>query len=52
MEVAYEKIVYWKRNLFLHPTGNANKNCIDKMTRLLNGWISENAIKDIAFKTT
>ena len=35
MEDAYEKIVYWRRNLFLLPAGNVSKNYIDELTRLL-----------------
>ena len=34
VEDAYEILVYWRRNLFLLPTGNAGRNYIDEMTRL------------------
>ena len=32
VEDTYEKIVYWRRNLFLLLTGNASKNYINEMT--------------------
>ena len=35
VEVAYEKVFYWKRSLFLLPTGNASRNYINEMMRLL-----------------
>ena len=44
----YKESLFLRRNLFLLPTGNANKNCINKMTPLLHGWINENAMQDIA----
>ena len=40
-----------RRNLFLLSKGSARKNYINEMMRPLTGWINENAIKDIAFKT-
>ena len=46
----YEKIVYWRKNLFLLPTGKAGKRYIDEITRLLNAWEQDSAIKHIAFK--
>ena len=32
---AYEKIVHWRNNLFLLPSGKAGKEFIDEMTRLI-----------------
>ena len=32
----YEKIVFWRRNLFMLPNGAAGKNFIREITRLLN----------------
>ena len=46
----YDKIVYWRRNLFMLPNGGAGKNYIRKMTRLLNSWNEESPLKDIATK--
>ena len=40
-----------RRNLFLLPKGSASKNYINEIMHPLTGWINENAIKDVAFKT-
>ena len=50
LSLAYEKIVYWKKNLFLLPSGQAGKSFIDEMSRLMNEWIRKSPLKDIAFK--
>ena len=47
----YEKIVYWKKNLFLLPSGQAGKSFISKTPTLMNEWIHEESpLKEIAFK--
>ena len=46
----YEQIVYGKRNLFLLPSGKAGKQYIDETTKLMNEWLQESPLKDIAFK--
>ena len=46
----YDKIVYWRRNLFMLPNGGAGKNYIREMTRLLNSWNEDSPLKDIAMK--
>ena len=50
LSLACEKIVYWKKNLFLLPSGQAGKSFIDEMYRLMNEWIHESPLKDIGFK--
>ena len=47
---AYEKIVYWRKNLFLLPIGAAGKRFINKMTRMINAWVYDTPIKNIALK--
>ena len=47
---AYEKIVHWKRNLFMMPSGVAGKKYIDEVTRLLKLWIQDSPLKSIALK--
>ena len=37
---AYEKIIQWKRNIFMLPTGASGKKYIDETTRLFNLWIN------------
>ena len=48
MADVYKESLFLRRNLFLLPTGNANKNWINEMRPLLHGWIHENAMQDIA----
>ena len=37
--------------MVLLPNGSASQNYINEVMRLPTGWINDNAIKDIAFKT-
>ena len=50
VSTVYEQIVYWKKNLFLLPSGKAGKQYIDETTKLMNEWLQESPLKDIAFK--
>ena len=50
VSTVYEQIVYWKKNLFLLPSGKAGKQYIDETTKLMNEWVQESPLKDIAFK--
>ena len=38
---AQKKIVHWKRNLFMLPSGDAGKNYIEEVTRLSKLWIND-----------
>ena len=51
LDTAYEQIVYWRQNLFLLPTGKAGKKFIREITRLINCWIDNTALKPIALKS-
>ena len=46
----YEKIVFWRSNLFLLPTGKSGRNFILELTRLINAWVDNSAMKDISLK--
>ena len=46
----YEKIVHWKRNLFMLPSGAAGKNYIEEVTRLMKLWINDTLLREIALK--
>ena len=48
LNVIYDFIVYWKKNMLL--TGRAGEDYIDEITRLLNAWIQDSAMKHITFK--
>ena len=50
VEQIYEKVVYWKKNLFLLPTGKSGKLYIDESVKLLNSWVEGTALFEIAFK--
>ena len=49
MKKAYEKIVFWRKNLFLLPTGKAGKSFIDEITRLLNAWEQNSPMQSMVF---
>ena len=44
------KIVCWRKNLFLLPTGEAGKSFFNEMSRMINAWVYDTPIKDIALK--
>ena len=46
----YEKIVYWKKNIFLLPTGECGRCCIDETTMLIDAWARGSPLKNIALK--
>ena len=46
----YEKVVYWRKNLFLLPTGKAGQCYIDEITKLMDDWAHDSPLKEIAFK--
>ena len=51
LNVIYDIIVYWKKNLFMLPTGGAGKDYIDEITRLFNASIQDSAMKHITFQS-
>ena len=46
----YEKTVYWKKNIFLLPTGECGRCFIDETTRLIDAWVRDSPLKNIALK--
>ena len=47
----YEKVVvYWRKNLFLLPTGKVGQCYIDEIAKLMNDWAHDSPLKEIAFK--
>ena len=50
VELIYEKVFYWKKNLFLLPTGKSGKLYINESVKLLNNWVERTALHNIAFK--
>ena len=47
---AYDKIVYWRKNIFMVPSGRDGKRFIKKITRLINLWIENSPFANIALK--
>ena len=50
MDSAYNEIVYWKKVLFLLPTGAAGKGFIKEIIRLVNSWTYKSNLETIALK--
>ena len=50
VSIVYEQIVYWKKNLFLLPSGKTRKQFTDKTTQLMYERLQNSPLKDIAFK--
>ena len=47
----YEEIVFWKRNLFLLPTGSSGKTFISETTKWIDHWNNDSAhFTEIAMK--
>ena len=42
--------MYWRKNSFLRPTEALGKSFINEMTRMINAWVYDTLIKDIALK--
>ena len=47
---AYEKTDYSRKNLFFLPKGAAGKSFINEMTWMINAWVYDTPIKNIALK--
>ena len=45
---AYEGIDFWRKNIFMLPTGAAGKRYINHITQLLYEWVNDSPLKDIA----
>ena len=41
----YERIVFWRKNLFLLPSGSSGKRFIRETTQLIHSWIDATPIK-------
>ena len=48
LEETYNQVVYWRKNIFMVPTGAARKKVIDGISRLLNLWTNGTPLKNIA----
>lgn len=46
----YDETVYWRKNVFFLPTGEAGEANVEKVSRLMNAWVNDSAQKIVAFK--
>ena len=46
----YETVVFWRKNLFLLPSGKAGRKFIGKVSRLMSEWLHDSPLKDVTFK--
>ena len=47
---AYNQIVYWRKNVFMVPTGAAGKNMFHEIYKLLNLSTRKTPLKNIVLK--
>ena len=50
LNAVYDKAVFWRKNIFLLPSGKSGKQYIEETTRLINSWIHNSPLQDVAFK--
>ena len=46
----YEHVVFWKKNIFLVPSGKQGKSFIEEINKFLNEWLQNSVFKPVAFK--
>ena len=46
----YETVVFWRKNMFLLPSGKAGRKFIEEVSRLISEWLHDSPLKNIAFK--
>ena len=49
IQQVYDKIVYWRKNIFMVP-GGSGKKFIKEITRLINLWTGDSPLENIALK--
>ena len=50
LNTVYDKVVFWRKNIFLLPSGRSGKLYIEETTRLINSWTHKSPLQDVAFK--
>ena len=50
LNTVYDKIVYWKKNLFILPSGRGGKQYVKELTRIINSWTNNSPLRTIAMK--
>ena len=50
INATYEEVVFWRKNLFMLPSGQAGKSFIKEMTKMIEMWNNDGNLKDICLK--
>ena len=50
LNTVYDKVVFWRKNIFLLPSGRSGKLYIEETTRLINSWTHNSPLQDVVFK--
>ena len=50
LNAVYDKVVFWRKNIFLLPSGKSGKQCIEETAGLINSSIHNSLLQDVAFK--
>ena len=50
IDIIYDKVAFWHKNLFHLPSGLCGKRYIEETTRLLNEWIHRSPLNGISIK--
>ena len=50
INAAYEEVVFWRKNVFMLPIGQAGKSFIKEMTKMIEMWNNDGNLKDICLK--
>ena len=50
LNTVYDRIVYWKKNLFLLPSGHGRKQYVKELTQIINSWTNNSPLRTIVMK--
>ena len=50
IQQVYGKIAYWRKKIFMEPSGGGGKKFIKEITRLINLWTDNSPLENIALK--
>ena len=50
LNAVYDKVVFWRKNIFLLPSGKSGKQYIEETTGLINSSVHNSLLQGVAFK--
>ena len=50
VNMAYETVVHWRKNIFLLVKWKAGKDFVNEIMKWINIWCDKNELRDVAFK--